>query len=79
MILSNHKCFLFISIITISYACASLRNPFEFGTEKPKEEIKQVVDTSEALAQWNIKEIGNDLVIMETDEGQIRTIQFSSF
>ncbi len=72
---------LFICVLTLSAASNKVRNPFEFAVEKPKEEIKkeQPQNAADTLAKWNIKEIGNDLIIMETEEGQIRTIQVSSF
>jgi hypothetical protein len=77
--LKQNQCF-FISVAAVAIVSNRLRDPFEF-----EQEVVHVVQTEPVkpakdfgnLGKWNIKEMGNDLLIMENDEGHIRTIQVS--
>lgn len=73
---------LFLSIAAIALLPNKLRNPFEFEVETIQEAQKESTEPQKPqvnLGKWNIKEIQNDFLIIENDEGQIRTIRISSF
>ena len=55
------------------------RNPFEFKQESNTQQSISLQQTN-VLSKWNIKENGNELIIIENiDDGQIRTIEMAPF
>lgn len=55
------------------------RNPFEFKQEIIEPSVSTATKL-DPLSKWNIKENGDELIIIENiDDGQIRTIEIASF
>lgn len=58
----------------------SSRDPFTFAITKKQNIQQQAPAETTSLSKWNIKDIGNGRLIVENnDNGQMRTIDISSF
>ncbi len=71
---------LILFVFTLQCEQYSGRNPFEFKQEQGviNDEIPHL--KSETLSKWNIKENGDELIVIENiDDGQIRTIEIAPF
>lgn len=73
------KLLLITAIFSSSAVSPQIRNPFAFT--KTHETVNKVVTNEPtSLSKWNIKEQGEDLIVIEnSDDGQIRTIEIASF
>lgn len=71
---------LLIPLLLICSHSLLSRDPFTFDIPKEQNTPPPAPIQTTSLSKWNIKDVGNGLLIVENnDNGQIRTIDISSF
>ncbi len=69
-----------LSILPLLLAAHTFRDPFQFATEDKTETSIKSPEVTVDLSKWNIKDVGNNLIIIEdVHDGQMRTIEITSF